>query len=212
MPSALMENVRGRYAPSGLYVLWPSASERFARHVALRWEKAAEAFLESMASLKDQARPEDLPGERATPKRRRKRGETSATAHAAASFGSLPAPGVTEQGPGSKAKTSSRPCAGRTESRSVESRAGQELSVPELRGACPEKSEPGEEAEHRGEGPVRGKRKVVARQSPGPATPVPSGLDDPEAGGPEAALAFTPGPLAAPKESLPGEWGVPIVR
>lgn len=61
MRNRLIDEVRARYSPEGLYVLWPAASrpaaaESFAAEVALRWEEGAEAMLEALRRLA--SRPE----------------------------------------------------------------------------------------------------------------------------------------------------------
>lgn len=91
MRSALMEEVRGRYAPGSLYVLWPAASsetssERFFRRVALRWEEAAEVFLAGLALLADDAPPPSDSEESITSTERQKKRGRLLPASSAGSF------------------------------------------------------------------------------------------------------------------------------
>ncbi len=64
----LIEKVRSRYSPAGLFALWStalssSAAERFALDVGGRWEKAARELLEHLARLEMPATAADVVSE-----------------------------------------------------------------------------------------------------------------------------------------------------
>lgn len=77
MRDELIRAVRTRFEPDSLYLTWPavvgvSASERFARLVSLRWERAAELLLESLRLIeREDEDPPRSAEEAGSPRRRR---------------------------------------------------------------------------------------------------------------------------------------------
>lgn len=64
----LIEKVKSRYSPVGLFALWntarsPSAAERFALDIGGRWEKVARELLEHLARLEKPATAEEVVSE-----------------------------------------------------------------------------------------------------------------------------------------------------
>jgi len=78
MRGALIEDVRARFQPAGVYVLWPAVtgatpSERFLRSIILRWEKATDEMLEGLRKLTESRRPDAESRLGRTSRRRRRR-------------------------------------------------------------------------------------------------------------------------------------------
>jgi hypothetical protein len=202
MRDELIRAVRTRFEPDRLYLTWPavagvSASERLARQVSLRWERAADVLLESLRRIEGQHEDHPPSGE-TTGSRRRRKPPAGPHPRAAGKRRGASGPGRSRaahprESPAESAETSSR--RGRAPRRAPSARPARGTG-----NALPPWSSSGGEARENPAGPDGGRA--------APLRPP----EDPEAGGPtstrERSAARTPPARRLPRgngRGLPAE-------